>query len=71
LQSTPSHVLYPATVSFSATDIGNGQVNFTTSVNATTNGFFGTAAFVFGGRAGETNTWKNLLSNVGQFCSKP
>lgn len=70
-QSTPSHVLYPATVSFSATDVGNGQINFTTNVNATTNRLFGTAAFLFGGRDGETNTWNNLLNNVGQFCGHP
>jgi RHS repeat-associated protein len=70
-QSTPSHVLYPATVSFSASNIGNGQINFTTTVNATTNGALGTIEFYPFGMAGETATWNNLLANVGQFCSEP
>jgi RHS repeat-associated protein len=67
-QSTSSHVLYPATVSFSASDVGDGSINFTTSVDATTNGLLGTFQFLLGGRAGETNTWTNLLSQVGKFC---
>jgi hypothetical protein len=70
-QSTPSHILYPATVSFNASDIGNGQINFTTTVNATTNGILGTMEFYPLGMAGETATWANLLSNVGQYCSLP
>jgi hypothetical protein len=70
-QSTSSHVLYPATVSFSATDLGNGQISFTTSVNATTNGLLGTMEFFPFGMAGETATWNNLLNNVGQFFRVP
>lgn len=70
-QSDPGHVLYPATVSFSASDAGNGSIMFTTSVNATTNGLWGTAQFyLLGGRAGETSTWNNLLSNVASFCAQ-
>jgi len=71
-QSDPGHVLYPATVSFSASDAGNGSITFTTSVNATTNGLWGTAQFyLLGGRAGETSTWNNLLNNVAGFCAQP
>jgi hypothetical protein len=69
--SNAGHVLYPATVSFSASNAGNGSITFTTNVNGATNGLFGTLKFYpGGGRAGETSTWNNLLNNVGKFCSQ-
>jgi RHS repeat-associated protein len=67
-QSTPNHVLYPASVAFSASNAGNGAITFTTSVNARTNGVSGSFKFLFGGRAGETSTWNNLLNQVSKFC---
>jgi hypothetical protein len=68
-QSDPGHVLYPAKVSFSTSDAGNGSITFTTNVSGATNGIWGTLKFYpGGGRAGETSSWNNLLNNVGKFC---
>jgi RHS repeat-associated protein len=68
-QSDPGHVLYPARVSFSASNAGNGSITFTTNVSGATNGLLGTLKFYpGGGRAGETSTWNNLLNNVAKFC---
>jgi hypothetical protein len=66
--SDPGHVLYPATVTFSAQDAGNGQVTFTTAVDAQTNGELGTIEFLTGGKAGETNTWNHLLEAINKLC---
>ena len=68
-QSTPNHVLYPATVTFSASDAGNGTITFSTSVSAQTNGAGGSFEFYLGGGgAGEKATWNNLLNQVSKFC---
>ncbi len=68
-QTNPGHVLYPGTISFSASDAGVGRV--AASVTAKGNfadlksqGFFE----YLGGKEFENSVWKNFLDNLQRSC---
>ncbi len=61
------HFFYPGTVSFSAADAGNGQVQFSISVNGTWADILSQAqspAIL----SGENSAWNSLLDNLQSFC---
>jgi hypothetical protein len=63
----PSRHYFDGTVSFSATNVGNGNVTFSVTAKANYANRF---AAVFGKiiQAGENSTWNNLLNNVQNVC---
>jgi len=66
----PGHVLYPATISFSATTGANGQVGFSIAVNGNFSSLLSGLLYYVGGSNLENNIWNNVLSNVRADCSK-
>jgi hypothetical protein len=66
----PGHVLYPATISFSATNGANGQLTFGINVNGNFSNATSGALYNLGGSNLENNIWNNVLSNVQKDCSK-
>jgi hypothetical protein len=58
-----------STVTFSAYDAGNGNVQFSVNVNARyANLAYWVGGKLLGGEHFEANTWNNLVSNVASFC---
>jgi hypothetical protein len=69
--TNPGHVLYPANISFSATNVGPGQINFSINVNGNFASFLTRAAYYAGGNNLEDNIWNHMLGNVQRACSAP
>jgi RHS repeat-associated protein len=65
----PGHVLYPATISFSATTGANGQLTFGIAVNGNCADASSKAMYNIGGNSLENNIWNNLLNNVQKDCN--
>lgn len=63
------HVLYPADISFSATDAGPGQVDFAVQVNGDFAGAGAAAGYYLGGNNLENHIWNHLVKNVQAACS--
>jgi RHS repeat-associated protein len=66
--TNPQQHYIDGTVSFTARDAGNGNVNFA----VTAKGNFATWFYKRAGpiiKAGEDSTWNNLLRNVGRYCA--
>jgi len=67
--TNPGHVLYPASITFSAADAGSSQVNFSIQVNGDFANFLtGILYNDFGGQQLENNIWNNFLNNVQKSC---
>jgi RHS repeat-associated protein len=66
----PGHVLFPATISFSATTGANGQLTFAVNVNGNFANSTSQALYNVGGSNLENKIWNNLLANVQTDCSK-
>jgi hypothetical protein len=64
------HVLYPATITFSAQDLGPGQVRFSIQVNGDFANRIAEALYYLGGGNLENNIWNNLINNVQNSCSQ-
>jgi hypothetical protein len=66
----PGHLLYPANITFSATNLGNGSIAFDISLQ----GDLSTAnwwKFKLGGSSFEDAQWNNFESRIGVLCSQP
>jgi hypothetical protein len=66
----PGHVLFPATISFTATAGANGQLAFGINVNGNFSSPVSEALYYAGGYSLENNIWNNVLANVQKNCSK-
>jgi RHS repeat-associated protein len=66
--TVPGHFLYPATITFSASDIGSGSVGFDISVSGSTSSLLNTLAFIAGGGSFEDAQWQDFLSQIGVLC---
>ena len=62
------HVLYPAKISFTATNIGDGKIGFTVHVRANFNGEVNRGLFEAAGYDLENKIWSNLIRNVSKYC---
>jgi hypothetical protein len=63
----PSQHYFDGTVSFSAADVGNGNVTFSVTANANYASFL--SSFLGGLiKLGENSTWNNLLNSTQSFC---
>ena len=67
--TVPGHLLYPASITFSASNVGNGSIGFDINVSGTTSSFLNTLAFVAGGGSFEDDQWRNFLSQIGVLCN--
>ncbi|MFB3922568.1 MAG: RHS repeat domain-containing protein [Terriglobia bacterium] len=67
--TNPQQHYINGTVTFMASDAGNGNVNFVVTANGNFTSFFN--KYVLGStiRAGEDSTWNNLLNNVKGRCA--
>ena len=66
--TVPGHVLYPASISFGASDIGNGRIAFGIHVNGNFADNIARAKYYSGGYDLENKIWRNLINNVRKFC---
>jgi hypothetical protein len=67
-ETVPGHVLNPATISFTAKDIGSGNVNFSINVNGNFASYTAEARYYAGGNDLEDKIWNHLIDNVQQYC---
>lgn len=67
--ANPGHVLYPASISFSAVDSGDGQVSFSVQVNGDFANAADEALYYAGGSNLENQIWNNLKNNVQKLCN--
>ena len=63
------HVLYPATITFSASDAGNQAVNFSIQVNGTFSGLGSEIGYYMGGNSLENGIWSHFEKNVQSVCA--
>jgi RHS repeat-associated protein len=63
------HVLYPASITFSATDAGNNQIGFLIQVNGDFSSRGSEIGYYAGGYNLENNIWNHFEQNVGAFCA--
>jgi RHS repeat-associated protein len=66
----PGHVLYPASITFSASDASNGQIDFSIQVNGDFSGKLAEAGYYTGGYNLENKIWTNFINNVKAACAK-
>jgi len=66
----PGHVLYPATISFSAATGSNGQLSFGINVSGNFSSPLSATLYYAGGYNLEDNIWNNVLANVKKDCAK-
>lgn len=66
--TNPGHVLYPATITFSASDVAPGQINFSIQVNGSFASSFDELLYYLGGNNLENNIWSNFVGNVQTAC---
>ncbi len=69
--TTPGHQLYPASITFSATNAANGAVNFDIAISGTIPTWWQGALWTFGGSAFEDAQWNNFLNKVTDLCNQP
>ncbi len=67
--TNPGHVLYPATISFTATDAGTNQINFAVQVNGQFASLQAQALYELAGQDLENNIWNHLISSVRGLCT--
>ena len=68
--TNPGHVLNPASIAFSASNVGNGRVSFAVGVVGDFASSTAAAGYYAGGRNLEANIWNHLLKAVEDFCNK-
>jgi hypothetical protein len=64
------HPLNPGQVSFSASDAGSGQINFTISLQGNFAHSWDWLGYKMGGGSYENNVWANLVNNIKALCNK-
>jgi RHS repeat-associated protein len=67
--TVPGHLLYPATISFSATQASAAMVNFNIDITGQFPNLVNQGLFYAGGGAFENAQWNNMINNVGAFCA--
>jgi len=67
--TNPAQHYFNGTITFMASDVPGGQVNFVVTANAN---YANTASWLLGPliKAGENSTWNNLLSNIQAHCKQ-
>jgi hypothetical protein len=66
--TTRQHPL-SGTISFSATDAGDGDITFSINVNANFSGVLSEGGYyLLGGSSFENNIWNNLLNDIQGAC---
>ncbi len=63
------HVLYPATIAFSASNAANGMINFSINVNGDFASRFDKVLYYAGGEDLENKIWNNFIDDVQKFCA--
>ena len=66
--TVPGHVLNPASITFFATDVGNGQISFEIQISGDFANNPAGILFDLGGSNLENNLWNNLLNNIERSC---
>jgi len=66
----PGHVLYPANITFSVVNAGNGQIQFGISIDGNFASLAAEAQYYAGGNNLEDKIWTNFSNNVQQACQK-
>ena len=69
LTTNPGHVLYPATITFTATDTSGG-IRFDITVDGQTASLLDSALFVIGGADLESKIWTHFQAQVAADCQK-
>ncbi len=69
-QTVEGHLLYPASITFSAMDAGNGAITFDISINGQLPNLFNAAAFLLGGGAFEDSQWNHFLQKISALCNQ-
>ncbi len=64
----PGHVLYPATISFTASSSGAGYLSFLINVNGTFANVTAEIEYYAGGSNLEDHIWKHVLAQVQSDC---
>jgi RHS repeat-associated protein len=68
--TNPGHVLYPASITFSAADSGTDNVDFSIQVNGDFANYADNILYNdLGGQQLENNIWNNFLNNVQRACT--
>ena len=67
--TVPGHILYPASITFSDVNLGNGELSFNINVSGKVPGFWAGVAWVLGGSSFEDAQWNNFLNNVADYCN--
>jgi RHS repeat-associated protein len=69
-QTVPGHLLYPAQITFSSSDAGNGNIDFSIEVGGNYANLGANILFnIFGGSGFEDNQWNHVLLQVASMCS--
>jgi RHS repeat-associated protein len=63
------HFFYPGTIDFAVADSSAGRVKMWITASGTFNSAADRLAFVAGGFAAESATWRHLFSKIQEFCS--
>jgi len=66
--TTANGVTYSATITFSASDVGPGQINFSIQVNGDFASLKSEVGYYLGGNSLEDNIWSRLEQNVQAAC---
>ena len=64
------HLLYPASITFSASSAGSGLINFSIDLSGEYNGEYNKIKFRMGGGLLENAQWRGFLANVARFCGR-
>jgi hypothetical protein len=67
--TVPGHILYPASITFSDVNLGNGELSFNINVSGKVPGFWAGVAWVLGGSSFEDAQWNNFLQKVDSYCN--
>jgi RHS repeat-associated protein len=68
--TVPGHLLFPAQIAFSASDIGNGTIGFSIDLQGKFPGLTNGLLFRLGGSQLEDDQWNNFLAKVKELCNK-
>ena len=67
--TNPGHIVYPASITFSAADAGSGQIQFSIQINGDFANLTANALYRYlGGQQLENNIWNNFLNNIQRVC---
>ena len=68
--TVPGHLLYPGTITFSATDIGSGAFTFDIDLAGQLSGLANIGVFYSGGGQFEDAQWNHFLAQIGVLCGQ-